>query len=237
MKTHHQKSFNRIDVLFILGAGIFFLSCIASTYHTAKTLEPGQGSVSTGYMQARSLEDLSADPVQLVGFNGRLGVSKGFDLGTEYSWDISKENENAFGTLWGDFKIQLTNRSNEFRKPILSTGLLKGYVHHEESQIHISTLPLMLSLPFNDRENFTFQYRYEILSDGFVPASLECPRHTFALGLEYGLSKPDPSKWTTKMAFSVGALNSLGGGGVGVNIFIFNLGLVFNSPYKTVTTL
>jgi hypothetical protein len=231
MKSTNLKSINRIDIIFILGASIFFLSCIATTYHVAKTLEPGQGSLSTGYMQARSFEDLTEDPVQLVGLNGRIGVARGFDLGTEYTWDISKENENAFATVWGDCKIQLTNRDNELLNPIISTGLLKGYVYDEEAKIHISSLPVMLSIPINDRTTSTFIYRYELLSEGFVPISLEDPRHTFALGLEYSLSKPDFNKWAPKLAFSVGTLNSLAGG-EGDNILTINFGLIFNSPYK-----
>ena len=236
MKPIKPKSVNRIDILFILGIGVFFFSCIATTYRTAKTLEPGQASLSTGYMQARSVEEMSGEPVQLVGLNGRIGVSRGFDLGTEYTWDISKENENAFGTIWGDCKIQLTNKDNEFLKPVLSTGLLKGYIHHEEAKIHVSSLPVMLSLPINDRVNSTFLYRYELFSEGFVPTSLVDPRHTFALGVEYGLSKPDNQKWATKLTFSVGTLNSLDGCSEGDNVLIFNLGFIFNSPYKTVAT-
>lgn len=231
MKTMNLNSINRIDIIFILGASIFFFSCIATTYHVAKTLEPGQGSLSTGYMQARSFEDLSGDPLQFIGFNGRIGVSRGFDLGAEYSWDITKENENAFATIWGDCKIQLTNKDNELLKPVISTGLLKGYVYDEEAKIHISSLPLMFSLPINDQLISTFMYRYELDSEGFFPNSLEYPRHTFTLGLEYSLSKPDHNKWSPKLAISVGNLNPLLFE-EGDNMLLINLGLIINSPYK-----
>jgi hypothetical protein len=233
MKTTSLKSINIIDIIFILGVSIFFLSCIASSYHIAKTLEPGQGSLSTGYMQARSLEDLTAEPVQLIGFNSRIGVSKGFDMGAEYTLDISKENDNAFATIWGDCKIQLTNRDNKLFKPIISTGLLKGYVYDEEARIHVSSLPILMSIQANDRIAFTAMYRYELFSEGFMPRSysFEDPRHALALGLEYSLSKPVYNKWSPKLAFSIGTLNSLQGG-EGDNVFTFNFGLIFNSPYK-----
>jgi hypothetical protein len=231
MKTLNLKSVNRIDIIFILGASIFFFGCIATTYHVAKTLEPGQGSLSTGYMQARSFEDMKGDPIQLIGFNGRIGVCRGFDLGTEYTWDISKENENAFATIWGDCKIQLTNKDNELLKPIISTGLLKGYVYDEEAKIHISSLPVMLSMPINDQITSTFMYRYELFSEGFFPLSLEDPRHTFALGLEYSLLKPDYNKWSPKLALSLGTLQPLFGE-EGDNVLTINFGLIFNSPYK-----
>ena len=235
MKLINPKPINRIDIIFILGVSLFFFSCIATTYHVAKTLEPGQGSLSAGYMQARSIEEISEEPVQLVGFNGRIGISRGFDLGTEYTWDISKENENAFATIWGDCKYQITNKSNELGKPILSTGLLKGYVYDEEAKTHISSLPVMLSIPINDRITSTLMYRYELLSDEFIPSHreyFENPRHTFALGLECGLSQPDYNKWNPKLALSVGTLNSLVGG-EGDNVLILNFGLILNSPYKT----
>jgi hypothetical protein len=231
MKTTSLKSINIIDIIFILGVSIFFLSCIATTYHVAKTLEPGQGSLSTGYMQARSFEDLSEDPVQLIGFNGRIGVAKGFDLVAEYSLDITKENENAFATIWGDCKIQLTNRDNELLKPIISTGLLKGYVYDEEAKIHISPLPVIFSLPINDQITSTIMYRYELFSEGFTPISLENPRHAFALGLEYSLLKPDYNKWNSKLAISIGTLNPLFGD-EGDRVLLINFGLIFNSPYK-----
>jgi len=164
MKHFNQMKPGKLDLIFILGTGIFFFSCVASTLHTAKTLEPGQGSLSTGYMQARSIEEMEDTPVQLVGFTGRLGVARGFDLGTEYTLDVSKENENAFATIWGDAKVQLTNKDNKLLRPILSTGLLKGYVYNEDAKTHISTLPLMLSLPINDKITWTFNYRYELFN-------------------------------------------------------------------------
>lgn len=234
MKPANQKPFNRMDAFYILAVGLFFCSCIASTYHIAKTLEPGQASLSAGYMQARSIQEISETPIQLVGINGRVGAFKRFELGAEYTLDVSKENDNAFGTIWGDCKIQLTNKDNKLLKPIISTGLLKGYVHNEEAKIHISSLPIMLSIPISDRTTSTILYRYELLSDNFIPESLKDPRHTYALGLEYSLTKPDYQKWNPKVAISIGTLNSIVGG-EGDNALIFNLGLIVNSPYKTRT--
>jgi hypothetical protein len=184
-------------------------------------------------MQARNVEELREEPVQLVGISGRIGVSKGFDMGTEYTWDISKENSNAFATIWADGKVQITNRDNKLLQPVFSTGLAKGYVYDEEAKIHITSLPLMVSLPVTDRITPTFTYRYELLSDGFLPSSLEGPRHTFALGLDYGLTKPNNNKWNPKLAFSIGTMNSLMGGSEDSGLFTFNLGFKINSPYRS----
>ena len=230
MNQANKNKTGKFDFIFILGIAFFFFSCVASTLHTAKTMEPGQGSFSTGYMQARSSEEFAAEPVQLIGLNGRMGVARGFDLGTEYTLDISKENENTFATIWGDGKVQLTNRDNQLLKPIISTGLLKGYVYNEE--IHISSLPVIFSLPISDKLTCTINYRYELLSEGIIPTSLENPRHTFSVGMEYGLRKQNQEEWIPKLAFSLGTLNSLTGEPDTDNVFIFNLGLKINSPYK-----
>lgn len=227
------KPINWKDLFVIFGAGILFLSCIATTHHTARTLDPGQGSVSAGYLRGRNLEETSDEPVQLVGLNTRFGLARSIDCGLEHTWDISKDNENIFATIWGDCKIQLSNKDNVLNKPIFSTGLLKGYVYKDDAQIHISSLPLMLSLPVSERFTPTFMYRYELISEGFFPESesFENPRHAFAIGFEYDLKKPDPMKWSPKIALGIGTLNSLAGGSEDPNIFIINFGLKINSPY------
>lgn len=232
MKPIYPKPVRRIDFLFILGISVFFFSCIATTYHTAKTLEPGQGSFSAGYMQARSTEEFSADPVQFTGLNARIGVFNGVDFGLEHAWDITKESENSMATVWGDCKVQLTNRDYQYKRPILSTGLLKGYVYKKDAQMHITSLPVMLGMPLNDRFIPTLLYRYELIGESFIPSgeSFDNPRHTFALGFEYDLKKPDPSIWSPKLALSLGTLNSLSGGSEDDNVLFFNFGLKINSP-------
>jgi hypothetical protein len=223
---------DKLDFLFICAVAILFLSCVATTYHTAETLNPGQGSLSPGYMQIRSTEEFAETPVQLLGASARIGASKRFEFGAEHVLDISKDNDNSFGSIWGDFKVQLTNKDKLIRKPILSTGLMKGYAYHSDANVHITTLPVLFSLKPTDRFSPTFLYRLEYISESFVPSTLENPRHTFALGFEYCLRDPSPDKWDPKLALSIGTLNSLGGDPEESSLLFFNLGFKINTPYK-----
>ena len=183
-------------------------------------------------MQARSTEDFTETSVQLLGASGRIGVSKRFEFGAEHVLDLSKDNDHLFSSIWGDFKVQLSNMDKLVGKPIISTGLMKGYAYHKEAGVHFTTLPILFSLKPTARFTPTFQYRLEFLSDGFIPAGLEDPRHTFALGFEYSLGELSPEKWDPRIAFSVGTLNSLSGSSEDPSILLFNLGFKFNTPYK-----
>ena len=216
------------DLIFILGVGFFYFSCVASTTHTAKTLEPGQGSIGAGYMQVRNGEEPGSEPVQLMGFHGRIGVSRGFDLGTEYTLDLSEGNENGFATIWVDGKIQLTNRDNRFLRPTLATGLMKGYSYNAEA--HASSLPFMFSMEVSNKLTTTLIYRCELFSEGFFPTSFD-PRHTFAAGVEFGKNKADHTKWNPKIAFSLGMLNGALSEEWSPDL-IFNIGFKVESPYK-----
>lgn len=89
MKT--QNLLSRMDLFFVLGAALFFLSCIFTTLQTARTVAPRQAQFSAGYLQARNLDDFSADPVQLIGVNARLGVAPNFDLGLGHGFDVTKD--------------------------------------------------------------------------------------------------------------------------------------------------
>jgi len=231
MKNSYQ--FNRMDFIFILSTGIFFFSCIATTLQTAHTKAPGQAELSAGYLQARSIEEFSETPVQLLGLDARIGVARNFDMGIEHTFDLSKDNEGMFKTFWGDAKYQFTNHNNDFNKLTFSSGLIKGYAYDEDAQIHITTLPLYFSLPVNNRLIPTFSYRYDLLSEDFFPnsESFEDPRHTFILGIEYALKEPDPTKWIPKFAFSLGTLQSFNGDSDS-GMFLFNFGFKFDSPYK-----
>lgn len=219
-----KKSINFWDFLFLFGTGFFFFSCIATTMHVAKTLEPGQAEVSAGYLQARSIDDFSDTPIQLAGANGRIGIVNNFDAGVEYTHDISKENDGLYSTIWGDAKLQMTNKSNELRKVTLSSGLLKGYVYKTDAKIHNTSLPVYLSMPVSDRLTPSVMYRFELFGENFFPDSdsFDDPRHLFSLGLEYYLKEPDPSKWNTKFAISVGTIED--------DAFFLNFGFKFLSP-------
>jgi hypothetical protein len=222
-----------IDLLFLIGAGLFFFSCIATTRQVARTLEPGQAEASQGYMQARSLEEFSQEPVQLIGLNGRFGITDNFDAGIAHSFDISEDNGHMFNTLWADVKWQISNRKNEANRLTFSPGLLKGFVYNQEALMHFTSLPLYVSLPVNNRLTQTLMYRYELISDDkpFPQSeSFNDPRHTFSLGLEYSLQEPNSSKWIPKLGIGLGFMNSLNGDSEGDNVFIIDFGFKLTSP-------
>lgn len=225
---------NWADLLFLLGTAIFFFSCIYSTLQVARTLEPKQGEISAGYLQGRSFVDFASDPVQLIGLNGRLGVVNNLDVGVEHTFDVTADNEGDFKSAWGDVKWQLSNRENIPKKLTFSTGLMKGYAYDSDAMFHFTSLPLYFSLPANDRFTPTLMYRYELISDDLFPNSdsFDDPRHSLIVGIEYGLKPYDPAKWTTKLGFSAGYMNSLTGDPDGEDLLILNFGLKFTSPSK-----
>lgn len=231
MKKSKPTGWN--DLLFLMGVGFFFFSCIATTSHLARTLDPGQGELVAGYIQGRNLESLSSDPVQLIGLNGRIGVVDNLDVGVEHVFDVSKENDNDFASLWGDLKWQLTNKENVEKKLTMATGLLKGYMYDQDTKIHATALPLYFSVPVTDRFTPFFNYRYELISNDFLPnsESFNNPRHSINLGLEYCLGKPDSKKWIPKFDVGIGYLNSLTGG-EGADVLLLNFGFKLTSPSK-----
>lgn len=230
MKNFHHL--NRMDLLFILGVGMFFFSCIATTLQTARTKAPGQVELSAGYLNARSTDSSEDDgSTQLIGMNARVGVAENFDFGLEHTLDVTKDNDAYFNTIWGDVKYQFTNHGNEKNKLTFSSGLLKGYVYKQDVQVHITTLPLYFSLPVNNRVTPTFMYRYGLISEGFFPDSdsFDDPRHTFMLGIEYVLKEPEATKWIPKFAASIGTMQSFDGEDSG--LFLFNFGFKIDSPF------
>lgn len=223
---------NRMDVAFIVGAGLFFFSCIATTLQTARTKAPGQVELSAGYLQSRGTDDTEEDvPIQLIGMNARVGVWENLDVGLEHTLDLTKDNDAYFNTIWGDVKYQVSNHANEDKKLTFSSGLLKGYVYNGDVSVHITTLPLYFSVPVNNRVTPTFMYRYGLISDGFFPDSdsFDDPRHTFMLGIEYALRNPDAAKWLPKFAASIGTMQSFQDDNSGA--FLFNFGFKLDSPF------
>ena len=90
----------------------------------------------------------------------------------------------------------------------------------------------MFGIPTDEYLTPFLIYRFEIISDGFIPDNFEDPRHTFALGIEINLRKPDPNKSTPKLGLSVGTFNSLLGGDDGDRGLILNLGLTMDTAIK-----
>lgn len=223
MKT--RKGF--LEYFLIVSSALFIFGCFASSYKTAKTQEPGQFAISAGYMRLENMEDSDAEGIDLLDLNIRYGITKGFDFGLAHTFDISSGDGTSLSTFWGDFKVQLSNRDNEIGKPSFSLGLIKGYVYDPE--VHITSLPLILSLPVSEQFTPTLQYRFTLISNDFIPTTFEDPRHEVALGLEYSLFKPSVDSWTPKLGFAIGTFNSLTGG-EGDQGLLFNFGVTLESP-------
>jgi hypothetical protein len=217
------------DVLFLVVAAFFFLGCIATSHRSAQTLRPGQFSVGGSYINAQNLEESDADAIHLVTVDGRIGVLRGLDFGLAHTWDVTSDNDGAYSTFWGDTKIQVTNRDNVVGSPALALGLMKGYVYHESADLHITTLPVMLSVPVTDRAAPFVSYRFELITDGFVPTDFENPRHSVILGSEFLLSDRESGGAIPKLGVSVGLLNSLAGG-EGDNVLTLNAGISVDTP-------
>lgn len=217
------------DCAFMFGAAVFLFGCIASTHRGPETLAPKQVSLGAGYLRAENLEESNAEPVQLVALDARMGLEKGVDAGIMHTWDITKDNENGFATVWADMKFQVSNKDNIPGRPIFSFGIQKGYIYDEEIDAHITSIPLMLGLPVNENVTPFLLYRHELFSEGFFPEILEDPRRTIALGVDINLRKPEPGKWTPRMGLCIGQYNSLDGGD-GDGGLIVNIGFSIDSP-------
>ena len=222
-----KKMSNILEYFLILTSVLFVFGCFATSYRTAKTQEPKQFAIGAGYMHLENLENSEADGIDLLNVDLRYGIAKGFDAGLAHTFDITSNNGSSLSTVWGDFKVQLSKRDNEIGKPIFSLGLIKGYVYDPE--VHITSIPLMLSLPINEQLTPTLQYRFTQASDEFLPTEFEDPRHEFSLGLEYSFTKPSSDNWTPKVGFAVGTFNSLIGG-EGDRGLLLNFGFTLESP-------
>ena len=226
MKSKNNIGF--IEYFAIIASVLFIFGCIASSYKSAKTLEPKQVAFGAGYMHLENLDNSEADGIDLLDLNFRVGISKGVDMGLAHTFDISSESGNtSLSTFWWDFKTQLSNRENEIGNVSFSLGFIKAYTYDPE--IHITSIPLLISVPASENITPTFQYRIAFVSSDFFPSSFEDPRHELALGMEYSFYKTLSDKWNPKIGFAVGWFNSLTGG-EGDSGLILNLGITVESP-------
>ena len=208
---------------------LFIFGCIASSLQTAETLQPKQVAFGAGYMKVDDAENSDAESIDLLDFNFRFGIARGFDMGLAYTLDLSSESQSSgLSTFWWDFKSQISNRENKVGNVSFSLGLMKGYTYDPE--IHISTIPLILSLPVSENITPTFQYRISFFSDSFFPTSFESPRHEFYLGMEYSFFKMSTESWNPRIGFAVGTFNSLTGIEDADRGITFNLGIKVESP-------
>jgi hypothetical protein len=215
------------DYVFLLAAAVFLFGCVATTHRSGKTLQPGQFSAGVAYDGLLFMGDEDTDMAHLMGIDARVGVIRGLDLGVGHTWDITAGNDGAYATLWGDAKVQVNNRDNVVGKPILSLGVMKGYVYHENAQLHVTSLPVTVSVPVSDTVTPFFIYRFEHFSDDFFPSEWDEPRHAFFVGNEVALG--DGGGLTPVFGVSVGLMNSLAGG-EGDQVLVLNAGFSFNTP-------
>lgn len=225
----HRTLLTWRDFLFLLVAAFFFLGCVASSYRSGKTLDQGQVSIGGSYTGVKDLEDSEADMIQLVALDGRVGVVNGLDAGFAHTWDITGDNDGLFSTMWGDVKWQVTNPDGVLGRPILTLGIIKGYVYHEDADTHITSFPVSVSVQATEGVTPFLLYRFEQMSDDFIPDAFEEPRHAFFLGSEFDLGPRRAGSWTPKLGVSVGTLNSLGGG-EGDRQLTLSAGLSVDSP-------
>ena len=227
MKTRNNLGF--VEYFAILISVLFIFGCIASSLQTAETLEPKQVAIGAGYMRVEDLENSEAEGIDLLDLNFRYGIARGFDMGIAHTFDLSSESESSgLATFWWDFKGQLSNRENKIGNVSFSLGLIKGYTYDPE--VHVSTIPLLLSVPISDNITPTLQYRISFFSDTFIPESFESPRHEFILGMEYSFYKSSPDSWNPRIGFAVGTFNSLAGIEQGDRGLTLNLGITIESP-------
>ena len=218
------------DYLFLLVAVVFLFGCVASSHRSGKTLDPGQVSIGMAYDGLLDLEESDSGLGHLLALDGRVGVVRGLDVGVGHTFDITLGNEGALATVWGDAKAQLTNRDNLVGQPILSLGVMKGYAYYEYAQTHITSFPVTLSMPTSETTTHYFIYRFENMTEDFIPNEWEYPRHGFFLGSEMELAD-EAGGFTPVLGVAVGLMTSLYGG-EGDMMLVLNAGVSFNSPSK-----
>lgn len=217
------------DYFFLLVAVVFLFGCVASSHRSGKALDQGQVSIGMAYDGLNDLEESDSDMIHLLELDARVGVVNGVDVGVAHTFDITADNEGLFSTWWGDAKVQLTNRDNVLGQPIFSLGVIKGYVYHEDADVHITSFPVMVSVPMSETMTPYFIYRFENMSEDFIPEQWDDPRHGFFLGSEIELGSA--GTFTPVLGVDVGLMTSLYGG-EGDMMLVLNAGVSFNSPSK-----
>jgi len=217
------------DYFFLLVAVVFLFGCVASSHRSGKTLDQGQVSIGMAYDGLLDLEESDTDMAHLLALDARVGALDGLDVGVAHTWDITGDNDGLYSTWWGDAKVQLNNRDNVLGQPIFSLGVMKGYVYHEDADAHITSFPVIVSMPMSETVTPYFIYRFENISADFIPSEWVDTRHGFFLGSEIELGSA--GTFTPVLGVDVGLLTSLYGG-EGDMMLVLNAGVSFNSPSK-----
>ena len=215
-------------VVIIIPLAFILSGCIGSTYRSGRVLEPRQVSVGGSYVHVENLES-DDTPINLLALDGRLGIARSIDIGVMHVWDLSKGNDGLLAAFWGDYKVQLGNLENRVGRPYVSFGLQKGYAYDEFAKLHITCLPITITLPVEEKSSVFVMYKHELFDETFMPSTYENPRRTFLIGSEILLRSPLTKQFVPKLGISVGTYNSLVGG-EGDRGLILNVGLCVDSP-------
>jgi hypothetical protein len=218
------------DYFFLLVVVVFLFGCVASSHRSGKTLDQGQFSAGIAYDGLNNVSESEADMIHLLAVDGRVGVVRGLDLGVAHTWDMTGDNDGLFSTWWGDAKVQLNNRENEVGKPIFSLGVLKGYVYHEDADLHITSFPVTVSIPINETTTPYFIYRFENIHEDFMPSEWDATRHAFIMGSEVEIETDGAI--TPIFGVDIGLLSDLYGDDDGDMLLIINAGMSFNFPSR-----
>lgn len=152
------------DSITILILGTFLLGCYATTHRGPWTLAPGEVSASGSYMHFK--DDGGGDPGQVLGIEGRIGLTGKIDLGYMRTIDISKGvgPDEGIDTHWLDAKIQLINRQNVEAKPTLSLGYGFGKLINVEDDLWVNTVYLSAGVDRGNSRLF-YTFRSQIWDD------------------------------------------------------------------------
>lgn len=230
MKKSNKKLI--MDHVILVVVISFTFGCIATTHRTANTLEKKQLSTSAHYLRAENLEESDARPIHLTGIDFRYGIFNRLDIGAVHTWDATKDNEGGFSSIWGDVKIQLTNNDRGDNKPVLSTGLLKGYIYDPDIKLHVTSLPLYFSYDHNRSITSTLFFRYELIREGFIPSDIfRNPRLHVGSSIQFKLAEDSSERWQPKFSLGLGYFNSLSGDPGDASGLTFNVGISIDSPF------
>ncbi len=173
------------QVTLVVLAGLL-LGCYVTTHRGPRTLDPGQVSVSGGYLRIKGTDVDPADkPNELIGLEGRIGIAPGLDIGLMRTVDISEEVDSpdeGIDTGWLDAKLQVLNRKNALLRPTMAIGYAQGIVLNEEGYVH--SLYLLLGTQ-TERASIFYSFRVEGINEELFGGGYGYGRCAHILGLEF----------------------------------------------------
>jgi hypothetical protein len=117
-------------------------------------------------------------------------------------------------------------------KPVLSTGLLKGYIYDPDIKLHVTSLPFYFGYDHNRSITSTLFFRYELIREGFIPSEIfRNPRLHLGSSIQFKLMEDNSVRWQLKFSLGVGYFNSLSGDPEDSSGLTFNAGIFIDSPF------